>query len=181
VKITKTELICISITILLVGFVLGFYTRDASIQDTIIIETEKTVAAPVSEQPNLVSTEETSDDAAMTSPREEIAADTPEEMQVTDEKTDASPEGMPLALTEAEEMSKAIPEENAEETGRININTASADELETLPGIGPVLAERIIAFREEYGAFAETDELMLVSGIGEKTYAKLKNLITVEE
>lgn len=61
----------------------------------------------------------------------------------------------------------------------ININTATAAELEQLPGIGPVKAQAIVAWRQQNGAFARIEDLTKVSGIGEKTFAKLKALITV--
>jgi competence protein ComEA len=61
----------------------------------------------------------------------------------------------------------------------ININTASQLELESLPGIGPALAQRIIAYRQEHGAFARTEDIVAVPGIGEATYERIKNLITV--
>lgn len=61
--------------------------------------------------------------------------------------------------------------------GKININTASATELETLPGIGPQKAEAIIQYREENGPFQKAEDLMKVSGIGEKTFEKLKEHI----
>lgn len=64
--------------------------------------------------------------------------------------------------------------------GRININTASLDELMTLPGIGEKKASRIIEYRTTYGDFFSTDEITEVSGIGEKIYEKIKDLITVE-
>jgi competence protein ComEA len=57
--------------------------------------------------------------------------------------------------------------------GRISINAASATELQELPGVGPVLAERIVAFREQNGPFTSLDGLLKVSGIGEAT---LRNL-----
>jgi competence protein ComEA len=63
--------------------------------------------------------------------------------------------------------------------GRVNINTATASELETLPGIGPVLAQRIIAFREEHGGFRSVDELRNVPGIGAATFAELEPRVTV--
>ena len=53
--------------------------------------------------------------------------------------------------------------------GTVNINTADAAALETLPGVGPVLASSIISWRDENGAFRAVDELLAVSGIGEKT------------
>ena len=63
--------------------------------------------------------------------------------------------------------------------GRININTATSVELQDLPGIGPALAERIITYREEQGAFDAIEELTKVSGIGEKIFEALKELVTV--
>ena len=65
-------------------------------------------------------------------------------------------------------------------TTKININTASVEELQTLKGIGPATAKSIILYREEYGAFSAIEEIMNVKRIGEKTFAKIKECITVE-
>jgi competence protein ComEA len=62
----------------------------------------------------------------------------------------------------------------------ININRASAAELETLPGIGPAFAQRIIDYRVERGAFASVEQLTEVKGIGPATLDKLQHLITVD-
>lgn len=61
----------------------------------------------------------------------------------------------------------------------VNINTASAAELQTLSGIGPSMAQSIIDERTKNGAFASVDDLMRVSGIGEKKFAKIKDCICV--
>lgn len=61
----------------------------------------------------------------------------------------------------------------------VNINTADASELELLPGIGPALAARIVAYREEKGPFSYCYELTDVSGIGSSIYEGLQGLITV--
>lgn len=65
------------------------------------------------------------------------------------------------------------------QTGKINVNTASADELTMLPGIGTETAKRIIEYRTKYGIFYSLDELTKVKGIGENTVEKLKPYATV--
>jgi competence protein ComEA len=66
-------------------------------------------------------------------------------------------------------------------SGRLlNINIASASELESLPGIGPVLAGRIVTYRTENGPFEAIEDVMDVSGIGEGYYAQIRDLITVQ-
>jgi competence protein ComEA len=64
-------------------------------------------------------------------------------------------------------------------TSLVNVNTAAAEELETLPGIGEVLAQAIIAYRDEQGPFESVDELIEVSGIGEVTLEEMRDLVTV--
>ncbi len=61
----------------------------------------------------------------------------------------------------------------------ININTASKDELESLPGIGSTLAQRIVDYRTQHGPFQNIEDIMNVSGIGINTFDNIKNLITV--
>jgi competence protein ComEA len=67
------------------------------------------------------------------------------------------------------------------EIKKINLNTATQVELETLPGIGPTKARRIIEYREKQGGFQREDEITEVWGIGQKTYESMKNQITVRE
>lgn len=64
--------------------------------------------------------------------------------------------------------------ERSSQHGVVNVNTATAEQLQLLPGIGPALAKRIIEFREANGPFEKVDELVAVRGIGEKSLAKLR-------
>lgn len=61
----------------------------------------------------------------------------------------------------------------------VNLNTATLDELDTLPQVGPVTAQAILAWRTDHGRFTSVDELLEVDGIGEATLAKLRPLVTV--
>jgi competence protein ComEA len=69
----------------------------------------------------------------------------------------------------------------AQPTGRINVNTASVEQLTTLPGVGPALAARIVEYRQKSGSFRSTQELMNVKGIGEKNFARIEQWLTVGE
>lgn len=62
---------------------------------------------------------------------------------------------------------------------KININTASLEELQTLPRIGPAIAQRIIDYRKEHGPFKRIEDLLKVQGIGERIFEQIKDRITV--
>ncbi len=66
------------------------------------------------------------------------------------------------------------------ENKKVNINTADADELTTLSGIGKTRAEAVIEYRQQHGPFKSTEEIMNVSGIGKASFEKLKDEITVD-
>ncbi len=80
----------------------------------------------------------------------------------------------------AEEESEVLPIELSL-SEKININTAGADELKILPGIGDVLAKRIIEYREKHGGFATIYDITAVSGIGEARFEDIESYITVRE
>jgi len=87
----------------------------------------------------------------------------------------------PVAINDPVNQSKATKlETNKQPTTKININTAPADELEKLPGIGKGLATRIVEHREKYGPFRKPEYLIIIRGISDKRFRALQDLITVE-
>jgi len=77
------------------------------------------------------------------------------------------------------DASTAVATSSSSSAELININTASATELDTLPGIGPTTAQKIIAYRQQNGPFVSKEDIINVSGIGPGTYERIKDLITV--
>ena len=83
--------------------------------------------------------------------------------------------------SQSEELESGQTEKDEETNlGKVPINRADETELDTLPGIGPALAKAIVEYREENGGFSSLEELMEVPGIGEKKFAELKDLISLE-
>jgi competence protein ComEA len=83
-----------------------------------------------------------------------------------------------LQITE-KSMDESKQEQHHSEEERININRASRLQLEKLPGIGPVKARSIVEYRELNGDFNDLPDLILVKGIGEKTFERIKPMITI--
>ncbi len=78
----------------------------------------------------------------------------------------------------ANSFSLAQPTQSGSSVELININTATLDELDDLPGIGPTTAQKIVDYRTEHGPFQSIEDIMNVSGIGPATFDRLKDLIT---
>lgn len=93
----------------------------------------------------------------------------------------AETSGTPAAVSAAAVDSSPVPTAQPESLtpGCIDLNSADAEALTALPQIGEVLAGRILAYREEHGAFQSTDDIMNVRGIGEKIFAEIEEYITV--
>lgn len=88
-----------------------------------------------------------------------------------------SPQMQTAPTTAATAAAETVPEETV--SFPVNINTADVDTLTALPGIGQVLAERILAYRQQNGPFRAIEEIMKVEGIGEKKAEAILDLITV--
>jgi competence protein ComEA len=88
----------------------------------------------------------------------------------------SEPKSQPVASTSTGQNQSTT---SSQPTGKININSATAAQLDSLPGIGPTYAQRIIDYRNQHGNFTSTSQIQNVKGIGPKTYAKFQALITI--
>ena len=104
--------------------------------------------------------------------RDALAAAEKKEVTAPADKAAAPLKVTPDAKSSAGKTTKAIPKD-------VNINTADKEMLTQLPGIGPVVAEAILAYRKDNGNFKNIDELTKVKGIGEKKLAKIKPFLQV--
>src|SRR6187200_470661 len=88
-----------------------------------------------------------------------------------------------IPATAAQQKSSAAKSASAAAapTAPVNINTATQEQLETLPGLGAKVAQRIIDYRQKNGNFKKVEDLMNVKGIGEKSFLKLKPMLTVSQ
>lgn len=77
-------------------------------------------------------------------------------------------------------LSPAISTKSLKEVVWVNLNTATESQLAALPGIGKTKAKAIVAYRDKYGLFQSTEDVMKVKGIGEKIYAKMKSQLSVK-
>jgi competence protein ComEA len=80
-------------------------------------------------------------------------------------------------LSAAAQQSKASPK--AASTEKVNLNTATVEQLQTLPGVGPAIAKRILDHRAKNGKFNKVEEIINVKGIGEKKFQKMKDRLVV--
>ena len=87
-----------------------------------------------------------------------------------------------LGVSTAAAQSPSRPGTTKETTAveaQVNLNTATPAQLETLPGVGPAMAQRIVEYRQKNGGFKKIEDLMNVRGIGEASFLKLKALVSV--
>ena len=142
------------LTIAFLGFMIGFFVG----RNHVVVKTA---------QGAVIEVEENSADSA---PARET-----EEAQKTPDASGSSASGdLP-----AEQVLPAAESETAAVSYPLDLNRATAEQLQTLPGIGPAIAQRIVDYREEHGAFETKEALMEVSGIGQKRFDAIASMITV--
>ena len=105
---------------------------------------------------------------------------TSESQQLTDLKKQNDDLRVQLSNQSTQQVAD-VSTENQNQSDKININTASAIELDKLPGIGAVRAADIISYRESHGGFQTIEQLKDIKGIGDVSFEKLKDLVTVGE
>lgn len=156
-----------AIVLLFSGFTGGFFLGRNTRVDT--IQTTKTVYETVPGETVIVMQE-----VPVTLPPETTAPPSTTEPAVPTAGSNAPQNTPPKETTP-----KTTRPKEPEVTFPVNINTATARELDALPGIGEVIAQRIIDYRNAHGPFGSVDELINVKGIGEKKLADLKPYATV--
>lgn len=140
----------------------GGYAEDADtsyINQAALIEDEQQLWIPTREEARLL--------------REELAAGTGTEI------VDENRVGGTESTDRGENGSVSGSGDGSEAEDRININTADLEELQKIPGVGEVKAKRIIEYREEHGPFGAAEEITNVTGIGDVSYEKMKEYITI--
>ena len=183
-KLKKAEWVIIALTFVCLVFTAGFLVGRTTSKSIVTIEKLSDDSTPVVAD-NTDADADTS--SGLTDSTDAGAAASPAIMDYAD--TGASSGSAAENNTDVDNLAAVTDEPSAgspvaagqadEAAGKININTASASLLDSLPGIGEVLAGRIIDYREVTGGFKTIEEIMEVSGIGDKKFSDIKDLITV--
>lgn len=152
-KITKVEWAAILAACIIASFTLGFYLGRCSSPTTLSISAAVSASAePVSPAVSAVPSVPSADAEALRSVNE---------------------------AEKSVQESSELPTSGQSVSGLVNINTATIEELDALPGIGPVIAQRIVDYRTQYGPFTAKEQIKNVSGIGDKKYSDIESLIEV--
>jgi len=169
-RLRRIELAIIGITLVFAVFMGGFFTgRSWSAVNIVSVSSQdqETDSMGVQMQTNEISVSDAPANSDSQTSTE--ANDSPAVV------ADQQPSG---SGNDAQQESVSTPSARGGD-GKININLATQSELTDLPGIGSVLASRIVDYRRQHGEFSRIEELRNVSGIGEKRYEAIRDLITV--
>jgi len=161
-RLRRLELVVIGLTLAFVCFLGGYFT---GLRSAVSIVT-------VSAQDSTVHQQNRADDRQSAGTAAQSQETTTTDSHETSGETQAPPAG-----ETAQSVLPVVSTRDSE--GRININLASRTELMDLPGIGSVLAERIVEYRTSNGAYARIEDLRNVSGIGERRFEAIQDKVTV--
>ena len=193
-KLKRPEIIILVFTLLFVAFTGGYFTGRRSSVNIITIYPDRTIAAPTA---NVTPPPDTQDvrPAPESPPQDEglYMADADSEYVDTDEAYNPDADApdyqhpdytdLPVAEPDADPAANDAPIIGAPRGGgsnrMININTASRAELTDLPGIGEVIAGRIVDYRNQHGPFERIEDITNVSGIGPARFEGMRDRITV--
>ena len=161
-RLRRLEFIVIGITLAFACFMGGFFTgRSWSAVNVVAVATQ---------------TENVSAAGVSVAPPETSLFESPTQSNQHSSAPDGTPESV---VGQGEAQSSEATGAPRESDGKININIASQSEVMDLPGIGTVLASRIVDYRKQYGDFSRIEDIRNVSGIGEKRYEAIQDKITV--
>lgn len=174
-KLSAIEWCAIALTGLFLSFTIGYFVGSGN-SGTIAVE--GSVAVITTSSGSEAESEDTDEagaaDSMLTEDKTSFSeTDESPEVTVTDESTSQGENA-------AEETESSDGQSDSEsDSGLININTATEEELETLPGIGEELAARIVAYRSEYGPYQTVEDITNVNGIGDGRLSAIRDYITV--
>jgi len=170
-RISKTNAFISALFIAFLFFCIGRFAAGGNVKETLTIETERGGTEIVGAG-DLAEEDEQRPVAAAPSKEEDTGGETP--APKPDEQTETA---KPAKTENAAGGAETHPGEPA---FPININTATAEELDALPGIGEALAQRIIEYRQSNGAFSAISDIKRVDGIGDGKYEDIKDLICTQ-
>ena len=161
-RLKRVEYITIALTVAFICFMGGYYTGSRGSVNIMTVDPQHGEVQQISK------TEPSNNGIHIQSPAETAIGNAEPTGQIENN-----------SMTGEQPVSSRIPGAPRANDGKININTASKAELMDLPGIGSVLAGRIIDYRNQKGPFSSIEEILRVSGIGEKKFEAIKEKITV--
>ena len=177
----RAEIAIAALAVMFICFSLGYFAGRRSIPSEVSISAGTVIVTPATEQPD----DDAVAHAAASLPPTVVSDFTPATStpSLTPEISSEPSEAQTTDITETEEETPEptpVGESHYTADGLLRINLATQKELETLPGIGEVIASRIIEYRTQNGPFSKLSTLKVIKGIGDSRYDGIKDLVSVE-